>query len=248
MIKRLCVGLWLALCAPAYAATYVADMTTLTGWTDFWQTPSPGWDIDGSEIHFSEDDTNGRYFLKFDAAGIVSGDVEVLAKVRHATVGSSRNLVGVTANDGDSGTNFENYEASLIGSGTDVLIGETYNTTDADFDTASFTWTNNVDYWVRLQKNSSNVRVKVWEDGDPEPGSWTLTYTDTTYTGGYVGLSASRAFQSTWWGYFSVGTGGDPAPSPGGAVPVILQQMALDRPAKDPFNRAPLRAFSGVLK
>jgi len=43
-------------------------------------------------------------------------------------------------------------------------------------------------YWVRFRLVGTLLRAKAWKDGDPEPLSWIVETTDTTFTTGYVGL------------------------------------------------------------
>lgn len=213
MIKRLLVGLLVLAFAPANAATFVADLSSFDDWIDTWQTPDPTWSLEaGPSIAIEPNFATGFYFLRFNPAGVVSGDVEVLAKVRYATTGAGRGVVVVCANNGSGGTDFESYFA-LVSNGTDILVGRNDATAEVDYADSAFIHSADTDYWVRLQKNSTNVRMRIWEDGDAEPGTWT-TFTDTTLSGGYVGLYSRNGGQSSTWSYFSVGTGGDPAPSP----------------------------------
>lgn len=41
----------------------------------------------------------------------------------------------------------------------------------------------NTDYWIRAQANGTTIRAKMWKDGTAEPGTWTVTVTDSSISG-----------------------------------------------------------------
>lgn len=87
----------------------------------------------------------------------------------------------------------------------------------------------NADFHVLLDITESGgdviLQAKVWQDGSAEPGSPTLSYTDTSPIAltGYVGLTQTNrtASLSPELYRLGIGTGGDPAPrSSGGSTAV----------------------------
>lgn len=58
----------------------------------------------------------------------------------------------------------------------------------------AFTWGEGSYYWLKLQCIGNTIRGKAWADGDAEPGSWTVTATDSTYSRGYCGFSGESSF------------------------------------------------------
>ena len=49
------------------------------------------------------------------------------------------------------------------------------------------TWSIGDIYHFRVQANGSSHKVRWWEEGDPEPGTWNVEFSDTTYTTGAFG-------------------------------------------------------------
>jgi hypothetical protein len=221
-LLKVAIACLLAVSGSAHSATYVADMASLDDWTpDVWDDPDPGWSSSGGNLIYSTSTGNGNYFLRFDPPGSISGDVEILTKWSSPSAGSGLGVALLSAEDSDE----DGYFVTLH-EGTLLILGR-LDAGEADYDAPAFEWTSATDYWIRFQNNATNVRVKVWEDGDAEPGSWTATYTNTTYNLGYVGLHAGNSGQVSTWSYFSVGTGGDPAPSPSSAsiVPILNHHL-----------------------
>lgn len=85
---------------------------------------------------------------------------------------------------------------------------------------ADLTW-----YWVRFQVSGTAIRVRIWTGavGD-EPGTWDFDGTDSAVSAaGRAGLGFWNDRPDRDFDYFAVGTGTDPAPSPGGGTTVSLQ-------------------------
>ena len=86
---------------------------------------------------------------------------------------------------------------------------------------AAATW-----YWARINVTSGGAwSWRIWSGavGD-EPGSWDGTGTNTTRTGGYVGIGGlDYNGLPDRFDWFSCGTAGDSAPSPGGGSSIIPQ-------------------------
>lgn len=48
------------------------------------------------------------------------------------------------------------------------------------------------DYWMQSHIQGDKLSLKVWEDGSPEPATPQLTFTDSQFTGGWIGLERTR--------------------------------------------------------
>lgn len=66
--------------------------------------------------------------------------------------------------------------------GTAATIYKVSSGTFTQLSTSSFTWAASTAYRIRFQTQGTNLRLKVWIDGNSEPGSWTTTATDSTFS------------------------------------------------------------------
>lgn len=75
--------------------------------------------------------------------------------------------------------------------------------------------------WVRFRVNGSSIRLRIWQDGNSEPGTWDVDTTDSNVTGdGGVGIYAfSDDLPDAYVHQVGVGTGGDTAPASGSPAP-----------------------------
>lgn len=75
-------------------------------------------------------------------------------------------------------------------------------------------------YWARARVNGANsgtVQLKHWQDGDPEPGTWNLTDTDSDIDpAGWIGLWRFDAGSTIEIDVLGVATAGDTAPTSAG--------------------------------
>jgi hypothetical protein len=99
-------------------------------------------------------------------------------------------------------------------SGTDVQILRYNNGSlsvlagaDTDLFSAS-TW-----FQALIEVHNSGIRAKIWEDGSSEPGSWTLSSSNTGTTSGKPGVLGGLNFIENVYDWIGVGTDGDDAPS-----------------------------------
>lgn len=46
-------------------------------------------------------------------------------------------------------------------------------------------------FWVRINANGTAIKVRVWQDGSGEPGTWAMSVTDSNYSSGAMGLRSS---------------------------------------------------------
>jgi len=61
----------------------------------------------------------------------------------------------------------------------------------------TFSWVINTKYWLKIYRNGTNVKAKVWADGGLEPGAWTIDTTVTSRSDTYVGFAGSDAGGTT---------------------------------------------------
>lgn len=173
--------------------------------------------------------------LAWEQVGLVSGTMEVLAKVRFVGTLSNSINVGVAICVGGAAGSEDGYFAYIDGYGTPGCQlmkrdggAQTFHGKITSPAPASGTW-----YWIRIKRDATNVYVSFWQDGSVEPGSWGITFADTTFTSGYIGLG----FQDNKDHYcdvFSVGTGGDvpiedSTGVPGPAAPTLTVTVDGDR-------------------
>ena len=81
-----------------------------------------------------------------------------------------------------------------ISAGVNRTQGGTWSNRAADTVIGGLTHAANTDFWIRVQVDGATAtpqfRIKVWQDGSSEPGSWSRTYTDSgaTLTGTAHGI------------------------------------------------------------
>lgn len=73
--------------------------------------------------------------------------------------------------------------------------------------------TSNEWYWVRFRKNSVNLYLKWWKDGEVEPNDWILSAQDTSISDGSVGIGSFTSGHDKNFDVFSVATDGETADS-----------------------------------
>lgn len=111
----------------------------------------------------------------------------------------------------------------------DVAIYRGVGATQTQLTTQSISGAAAGEWWhYRFQINGSALKVRVWEDGGSEPGTWDIETTDSTYsTAGYVGLLKGANTNDHIWKKFGVGTNGDAAPTSGAPPvdPIVLENL-----------------------
>lgn len=96
-----------------------------------------------------------------------------------------------------------------IGEGNGSGGGAALSTVNKSWDLTNF-------WWQRFRANSTALKGKMWQYQTPEPAAWDIETTDATLTSGVVGLGMyyiTNPYAILW---FSVATGGNTAPAPGG--------------------------------
>lgn len=85
-----------------------------------------------------------------------------------------------------------------------------------DTHTAAITLSHGGTYKIRLQCIGTTIRARAWDIGGGEPGSWMISFTDSTYASGMVGFrdqSPSNSVSSNWDNFVL-----DTAPAGGGGT------------------------------
>ncbi len=208
-------------------------------WTERWHTGDAAATVESSGIPSGGGDqalkiivsTGSRYALSWDEVGFPVGDVEILVRYYLPTIPPSVNgpraLVCGAGDDSSESAYFMTWGDD---SGAITQLAEynnaasTAHTQTAQAGAAAGEW-----WWVRLQRNGNVIRSRNWEDGDNEPGSWDESVSDSSLTGGWVGVSGFDA-DTYWVDQIGVGTGVSSAPSSavlagtpidGGGLPLV---------------------------
>lgn len=92
------------------------------------------------------------------------------------------------------------YQMRIINGAVEVYkVGPTG--TETWFNSAGFSWVSTDVLRFRIFCSSATIRLRWWLNADPEPGTWNLDLSDTTYTGGGFQLSCfngNEAVADTW--------------------------------------------------
>lgn len=104
----------------------------------------------------------------------------------------------------------------ISGTGNTFLIVKYVAGTFTPLTSIDYDWSANTYYWIRLRAEGSTLSAKVWSgSAADEPGSWTLTITDTSIEGsGWCGVFDFFATTYTT-DRVGIGTAGDSAPTTG---------------------------------
>ena len=79
-------------------------------------------------------------------------------------------------------------------------------------------------YWLRFRVSGSDLKSKIWKDGEEEPSGWTVETTDSNITGvGWAAAWMQDGSTDSTVDFFSVGTNGDTAPFPPADTSVVIR-------------------------
>lgn len=84
-----------------------------------------------------------------------------------------------------------------------ALIGKDVSGTFTTINSVAFSYSTSNFYWLRFNLVGTNLKLKIWQDGTGEPGSWTVTTTDASLSSGGYGLG-SDAVGSTNFDHLTV--------------------------------------------
>lgn len=217
---------------------YSAGSGLPTDWTARWVTTGIDWSVEnvggaigGKVLQALVSGSFARRAASWNTPGI-AGTVQILVKSRrNSTLVNGSIYSGSIARGAGSASSESGYVgSSYVGSSTSNNrlkylakyvsgSGTAVGATDASI-TTSGDW-----YWYRFECTGTTVRLRVWKDGDSEPGSWDVSTTDSDLSSGWVGVFAgieTTGNAIVQWDTFGVGTNGDPAPStPPNTAPTI---------------------------
>jgi regulation of enolase protein 1 (concanavalin A-like superfamily) len=157
--------------------------------TNYFEIVSGGdYGSDGLVLRSKDPGVQQRYGISWDGPGSSLEDIDLLYRVKVGATGSNQwRGASVLRGYGNSSAE-EGYFICLEGGRITInnFDGGGYSQpagTDFTYDTS--TW-----YWIRANITGYDISAKVWADGDAEPGSWTVTWTDTseTHSSGWVGI------------------------------------------------------------
>lgn len=100
-----------------------------------------------------------------------------------------------------------------VASGQRLWFGPTY---DAAAGAADYAWAYDTWYWLRLNVEGSQRRMKIWPRGTAEPAFWNLAFVGPGSASGYVGLTqwGTTSTAYAYLDFFSICTTGRPAWGP----------------------------------
>jgi len=183
------------------------SLGTPPDWTERWHvdmaTPSiqSGGLLMGQMLRLTHD-ASQRYELSWDAPG-TPVDAEVLYLCEPQGDDSMRLLLRGSGDD----TSETGYYVYGLTSTDRVYLGYYNNAAGTEITNFVHTLSAGQAYWIRFRVEGDQLKVKIWDKGDPEPGSWNLEETDGTLTsGGWV--AAGKWGASSEISFFSVATRG----------------------------------------
>lgn len=133
----------------------------------------------------SNEGVNSANGGSFSVARIGSGtatSTEVLVRLNPADTTSD---IGCIARYVDT----NNFYYGVL-SGSKALIGKDASGSFSTIASTSFSYANGTFYWLRFNLVGTTLKLKAWQDGTGEPGSWTVTTTDASLASGGYGLGS----------------------------------------------------------
>lgn len=172
----------------------------------------------------------GRFGLEANSTGFAvhyasltpvkgQSDVELLAKVKIDTLVAKQGLLVIRGNVFFDRQQNRNRDSGYIVAYQQGIDGLTY--LKVDYADGAFNQAIGVDKplewnWVRFSVKGSNIKAKIWGDGQVEPG-WQIVINDTYWpadSNGSVGIAHFSSGTVTY-NYISASTDDRPAPRPG---------------------------------
>jgi len=144
-------------------------------------------------------------FLTWDLAGTFQ-DGEILIRSRNRQAYNTSIYLAQARRDNASGDNSSGVSAQQRAQ--NIIINEDGNSISSVSDKAG----NNEWFWTRFSFQGTALKVRFWVSGT-EPVTWDLEVTATATSTGAVGFAPMNSKRQFDIDVFSVGTGGDSAPS-----------------------------------
>lgn len=198
-----------------------------SGWSDKWYVTGDWAIVSDSSFtgdkYLDDSITSGSsiFAASYDTVDGTT-DIEVVTKFQVSS--SSSDILGpVVWGETHWSPEYNNraYVASLDLVGSDFTLYSVSGSIQTSLASTSYSASANTFYWVRIRRNGSDLKGKIWQDGNSEPASWTLSTTDTSISSGdavFNGVTASSSAE-TDIDVVGFGTNGDTAPKSGGSAP-----------------------------
>lgn len=133
----------------------------------------------------------GDFYYRYDVATFDTvRDIDVTVVFDTMDISTPGSLPGLLArwNEPDDGYYVEIDAQEGGGGSMSVYSAPSYNTVVSG--AANLTFLSNTRYLVRLFMEGEVIRLKVWEEGTSEPGTWYIDTTDSNWnTSGWVGVA-----------------------------------------------------------
>jgi len=203
-------------------ATYETDFsayepgTTPSDWTPRYASADGDWTIvsdtdpaGGNQLQFDAAQ-NDRHALSWTDVGTVS-DVELLALFRVGDLSQDVTAGGRLLLRG-SGT--DGSESSYFVEVRDETFG-VWKYVSGDADPLSEWGAPQDDQWylARFRASGDRLQARIWPPESDEPDAWDVDVSDGDLSSGWIGTGSYSEF-TDYWGFLSVGVGGEPAPMP----------------------------------
>lgn len=143
-------------------------------------------------------------------------DPEELFRFRILSQGSDRNLGLIRASGAKGAENGYYLKPGIING---LTVGKLVAGVATDLVVFPFTFKIHGFYNARFRAQGTQIRAKIWADGDVEP-AWQITTTDSSLTTGGIGLTWVLSNEIAEVHYFSCATGGNTA----------LDESSMDEP------------------
>lgn len=219
---------------PSFTYTAIDGFTVLTdffdtyddgdeptnNWTNQWggTLPSAEWDdekLGGKVLQYDEAGTAERLFSLDSITS--EADVEIVVGFEYENVVQAGNRI--YARGGGTSSTKDGYGVYL--DPTEIGLFKYDNNSPTIITTAAVALSNNVNYICRFRVSGTDIKAKVWVQGEAEP-AWQVTTTDSALTTGLVGLGISDQLSNVKYDYFRVGVD-----VPEETVPLPFDEVAL---------------------
>lgn len=228
-----------------------------SGWTKRFVTSDSTWTVEavsgvGNVLRKAASSGTGRRGISWDLidADADRANVEMVFRLRCTAVLSNFQLRGFVRGSGSAASESMYVGGINVTDFNGVRLQKYVSGSPTSIDSVTKSISINTWYITRLRINGTTLSVKVWADGDSEPGSWDLTTTDSSLSAaGWVGFFDFPSSSVTEIDWIGVGTNGDTAPmSAPSSTPVSFSGTIPTQNATEgtPFSADLSGYFSGT--
>ncbi len=137
-------------------------------------------------------------------------------------ISAGRSLLGLRLGDPSS----DSYRVVFGVPGSTIEIYKRVSGASSQLGISTFNLAVGGFYRWRFRATGTTISLRMWADGDAEPGTWQISVTDSAIATGGVGILQIDPGESLEVGFFSVGTNGDSAPGEE-SLPLPLDQWCM---------------------